>query len=231
MSEYRRYVRFAARIDVRRTYSQDAYMRRLCILVMILLLVPSSSCAADTSDEAIELNNEAVAAQNRTYSWKNHRIVGSAPNLKDRDYQNIIDKFEAARKLDPASDLVRVNLGRAYNNFGLFLGAREKKWSESLKQLHHAAYLEPGNVTTVQDLDGVINCGFGMNPKSFVSRTKLGDQARTNNDLFGAVVEYRAALKLKNTAPIHKKLADVYRLLDEKDKAVAEYAAAYRDGK
>lgn len=204
-------------------------MIRLKILLVIFLLVPSSSFAASPEYEAIELNNEAVAAQHKLYRWKNHRIVRSAPNLKDSDYQNIIDKFEAARKLDPDNDLVRTNLGRAYNNFGLFLGAREKKWAESIRQLHHAAYLEPGNVTTVQDLDGVIKYGFRMNPNSYAIRTKLGDQARANKDLFGAVVEYRASLKLKNEAAIHKKLADVYRLLDEKDNAVAEYAAAYRD--
>ncbi|MBS1952569.1 MAG: hypothetical protein JST89_00140 [Cyanobacteria bacterium SZAS-4] len=183
-------------------------MIRPSISFVALLLVTSSSCAANSEYETITINDEAVAAQHKLYRYKNHRIIGSVPNLKDGDCQNIIDKFEAARRLDPDSDLIRENLGRAYNNFGLFLGAREKKWSESLKQLHHAAYLEPANVCTVQNLDGVIKCGFRMNPKSFASRTKLADQARTDNDLFGAAVEYRAALKLKNEQPIHKKLAD-----------------------
>ena len=77
-------------------------------------------------------------------------------------------------------------------------------------------------------MNGVIFL-LGKNPKNVTHRITLGDQAKAHDDLAGAVVEYRAALRLKNDRETHKKLGDLYRQLDDKEKAVAEYAAAYRD--
>ncbi len=186
---------------------------------------------ADTSSKVIELNNEAVAAQNKLYRWKNHRIIGLTANLKDSDYEAIIHKFAEPVKLDPLYRTARSNLAIAHNNFALFLASHDHNNEQALREFHRALYVDADNVTTVENLNELLRNRFRLNPKIFRNRTALGDQARTNNDLVGAVVEYRAALKLRDDATIHKKLADVYKLLDEKDKAVAEYAAAYREQK
>lgn len=76
-------------------------------------------------------------------------------------------------------------------------------------------------------MNGVIEL-LGKNPRSFEDRLALADDCVNKNELNGAVVEYRAALKLKDDATTHKKLADVYQWLNEKEKAAAEYALAAR---
>jgi tetratricopeptide (TPR) repeat protein len=208
-------------------------MKRPCIVFLTLMLVPSimgaSAADEETSAEVIRLNNEGVAAQNKTYRWKNHRIVGASSKLTGSEYKAVIEKFEAALKLDPNYSLARENLAAAHNNFGLYLASHEHKPTAALRELHQAVYIDPNNQTTIADLSGLIKYSLRLNPGSFAVRIKLGDQSKSSDDLAGAVVEYCAALKLKNDPQTHKKLGDAYRLLDEKDKAVAEYAAAYRD--
>jgi hypothetical protein len=76
-------------------------------------------------------------------------------------------------------------------------------------------------------MNGVIEL-LGKNPRSFEDRLALADDCVNKNELNGAVVEYRAALKLKDDATTHKKLADVYHRLNEKEKAAAEYGLAAR---
>ena len=76
-------------------------MKRICVIIFLVLLIPRATADEETSREAIRLNNVAVAAQNKMYRWRNNRIVGSAPNLKASDYKAIIDKYQAAHSFDP----------------------------------------------------------------------------------------------------------------------------------
>src|SRR6185437_3930872 len=149
--------------------------------------------ACADSSQVIGLNNDGVKA------------------LNSSNYQLAIQKFEAALKLDPNYKLARDNLAIAHNNYGLQL---RNTPAEALKQFHQALYLNMSNATTMQNVDGIIKM-MGKDPHSFADRVALGDQARLAADFVGAIIEYSAALKLKDDAKIHVKLGDVYRVRDE----------------
>jgi tetratricopeptide (TPR) repeat protein len=183
----------------------------------------SQAATSEASEEAIRLNNEGIAAQGNGHGYKS----SGKTLLTDKDWELSINKLEAALKIDPSYQLARENLGIAHNNFGLIL-LQEGKRIDGLKQLRLAAYLDPQNHPTQENLNATIR-KMGKNPKRFADRVSLGDQAASDNDLIGAAVEYTAAIGLKSEPTIHKKLGDIYRRLDEKDKAVAEYASAYRN--
>ncbi|CAN5554744.1 hypothetical protein BH10CYA1_BH10CYA1_25420 [soil metagenome] len=168
---------------------------------------PANMAWAD-ANQVISLNNEGVKALNAS------------------NYQLAIQKFEAALKQDPNYKLARDNLAIAHNNYGLQLRTNPP---EALKQFHQALYLNQSNATTMQNVEGIIRM-MGKNPQSFADRVALGDQARLAADFVGAIIEYSAALKIKDDAKIHIKLGDVYRVRDETDKAIAEYQAAARVG-
>lgn len=194
----------------------DGFSRRSVFVHSLLALsltlqatgfFPANVAWADSS-QVIGLNNDGVKALNAS------------------NYQLAIQKFEAALKLDPNYKLARDNLAIAHNNYGLQL---RNNPPEALKQFHQALYLNQSNVTTMQNVEGIIRM-MGKDPKSFADRVALGDQARLSADFVGAIIEYSAALKLKDDPKIHVKLGDVYRVRDETDKAIAEYQAAARAG-
>ncbi len=168
---------------------------------------PANVAWAD-ANTVISLNNDGVKA------------------LNAGNYAAAIKSFEAALKADPNYKLARDNLAIAHNNYGLQL---RNNPPEALKQFHQALYLNQTNATTMQNVDGIIRM-MGKNPQSFADRVALGDQARLGADFVGAIIEYSAALKIKDDAKIHIKLGDVYRVRDETDKAIAEYQAAARVG-
>jgi tetratricopeptide (TPR) repeat protein len=186
------------------------------LLLPLALLISLERCGAQSS-EAVNLNNEGVNALKRV-----SRPHGYAQNLKDRDWQSIFDKFESALRIDPTFSDARKNLAVAHNNFALYLASSRQKPAESLKQFHESLYIDPDE-STERGMEVILRGYFRINPNSFSDRVLLGDQARTNGDLLGAVVEYRAALKLKDDPEVHKKLGAVSSLLDDKDKAGNAY--------
>jgi tetratricopeptide (TPR) repeat protein len=173
-----------------------------------------------SNPEAVALNDDGVASIKRIQDKPAY-----AKTLKDSDWQAIFDKFQTALDIDPQFDAARKNLAIALSNFALCVGP-----AKALRQFHQALYIDDSNPTTIGNMNVLLR-KIGMDPSSFADRVKLGDQAKLNKDLPSAVIEYRAALKLKNDPQIHKKLGDVYRQLYQEDKAVAEYAAAGRDSK
>lgn len=174
-----------------------------CFFASVLTVWVSASNAQTTS-EAIRLNNEGVRALEKVHSIKRPTA---------HDWEPIINKFRAAVKADPNYDLARQNLAIAYNNFAIFLTVHEHQPDKALLLFHQALYLNPDNITTEGDLNCLIERGFKKNPKSFECRVQMGDEARDKHDLVGAVVEYCAALKLKRDNEIAKKLRDVEDLL------------------
>jgi tetratricopeptide (TPR) repeat protein len=188
------------------TFPQCAGRNLLPVLVLAISLTiqssPQSGLGAALADQsqAISLNNEGVKA------------------LNANKYQNAIRLLESALKQDSNYELARDNLALAHNNYGLQLRNEPK---QALKHFHQALYLNPKNPTTLQNIDGILRL-MGRNPKSFEDRVDLGDQARLCGDFVGAIIEYKAATTIKDDATIHTKLADVYRVRGENDKAAQE---------
>lgn len=169
---------------------------------------PTTPAAQAASSQVVGLNNDGVKALNAS------------------NFPLAIQKFQEALKLDPSYQLARQNLAIAYNNYGLQLQNNPK---EAIKQFHKAAYMDRNNATTLSNLEGIITM-MRKNPRLFKDRVDLGDQARAASDFEGAVIEFSEALKLKNDSKLHYKLAEVYRVLDQNDKAIEEYKNAAAAG-
>jgi tetratricopeptide (TPR) repeat protein len=125
-------------------------------------------------------------------------------------------------KIDSSYLPLRQNLGAAHSGLALQLSA-ENNLSEALKEFHQAVFLDPDNRESVHYLNGFIGAS-GKKWDVSADRIKLGDEAKCSGDLRGAVVEYLAALQLKNHLQTRKKLSAVYELLDDSDKALARRA-------
>lgn len=197
-------------------YAQASYLvAMLCLMEMatspvaIALLVSQNQpvYAQQTSSDVINLNNEGVNALNKS------------------NFALAIQKLEEAVKRDPTYEMARNNLSIAYNNYGL---AQQGNPAQAIKMFHKALILDPKNVTTQHNLEGIIKM-MSRDPNNFKDRVDLGDAARKAGDDFaGAIVEYKAALALKDDAPTHEKLGDVLRVQGRIDQAVTEYQAASR---
>jgi hypothetical protein len=136
-------------------------------------------------DALVALNNEAVKAINVT------------------DYARAIELLERALDWSPHYKTALINLGIAYNNFGLSL---QNKPAEAIPYFHRAIYLDASNETTQENLLGLIR-KLGKDPDSFSDRVALGDEATNCGDTKGSIIEYEAALKLKEDSNVRAKLA------------------------
>lgn len=162
---------------------------------------------AQADSQVIELNNEGVRA------------------LSASNFKLAIDKFEAALKRDPTYKLARTNLAIAYNNYGLQVNKSSP--AEALKYFHKALALDPSNTTTKSNVEGIIRI-MGRDPRDFQDRVELGDMARKGGDFDGAIVEYQAAVALKDDAGVREKLGDVLRVRGKLDQSINEYNNAIR---
>lgn len=178
-------------------------MKRYALFFLIILLnVPYQ---VQAHNEVIALNNEGVKALNR------------------KERQVAIDDFKKALVLEPTYSLAKDNMVITYREYGRDL-SMQHKFQEALAEFHQAAYLSDWPNTN-QFIDEAIE-KLGKNPNSFADRIEFAEQASKNGDYIGAVVEYHAALKLKNDNEVHKRLSDAYDKLGEKDKAASELEAA-----
>lgn len=141
------------------------------------------------SDALIALNNEAVKAINTT------------------NYARAIELLEKALDWSPHYKIALVNLGIAYNNFGLSL---QNKPAEAIPYFHRALYLDASNQTTQENLNGLIR-KLGKDPDSFSDRVALGDEATNRGDTKGSIIEYEAALKLKDEPEVRAKLNEALK--------------------
>lgn len=129
--------------------------------------------------------------------------------LNGGDYPSAIKCFHDALELDSQYKLARDNLAITYNNYALALRQTPTK---ALPQFHLALYVNPSNRTTQQNVEGMIRM-LHLNPQSFEDRVQLGDQARTEGDLLGALVEYKAAYELKSAPTIISRIVDAFSRL------------------
>lgn len=169
---------------------------------------PNNFAFAAASGAVISLNNEGVKA------------------LNAGNYQLAIQKFEAAYKLDPTYQLARENLAIAYNNYGLQM---QNNPGEAIKWFHKSLSLNPNNATTQGNLNTIVQM-LGKNPGSYKDRMEMGRAARLAGDFDGAIVEYAAALRIKDDPKLHADLGDVYRVRDRLDDAIREFQAALKSG-
>jgi tetratricopeptide (TPR) repeat protein len=193
------------------TVSQRFLTTRLLaftIAAFSFALLPSDSpaLAQGANQQAARLNNEGVKA------------------LNAGDFDTAIRNFQEALKVEPSYSYARDNLAVAYNNKALKLPSEQ-----AIKYFHLALATSPKNATTSQNLDEVIK-SLGKDPNSFKDREELGKQCRLNQDFDGAIVEFQAALRIKNDGKLHAALGDVLRVRDRVDEAVQEYRAALSAG-
>ncbi len=161
------------------------YRAQECAIFALALTVLLNVPADCKSEKEVSLNNEGVRALGR------------------KEFQVAIDKFKSALASNPRYALARENLGIACNNYALALSKTPK---EGIKYVHSALIVDSDNKTTHENLDSFIQM-LGKNPKSFEHRVQLGDVAQTSGDFAGALIEYEAALKIKDNSDVRKKLA------------------------
>ena len=167
---------------VQRTFYRFAFTTSL--LVAMYAALDIATPAGAQSDAVISANNEGV------------RALGAS------NFQLAIEKFKLALSLDSSYDRARSNLAIAYNNYGLSM---QKNPKEAIKMFHKALMLNPANVTSRGNLEAIIRM-LGRNPQYFNARVELGDAAKREGDLEGAIVEYCAALDIAYFVDVERKL-------------------------
>jgi len=184
-------------------------MRRLALLLALALSFCQPCSAANSIPEAINLNNEGVKA------------------LNEKNWLLAVNKLNAAIKLDADYELPKENLEIAHNMWGEAL-MKEKKHEEALKHFCQAFYLNDVwennsyfHASTLAHISESIKA-LGKDPRNFGDRIALADKAKSEGDLASAVVEYDAAVHIKDVPNLHKKIGDLYRQLEQPDKAAEE---------
>lgn len=180
------------------------FLRSIAVTAGILLILKAHPAFAETASEVALINNQGVKA------------------LSAGNFDLALEKFTQALKLDPNYRISKDNLAILYNNKGIKLADEPTK---AIQMFWKAVYLDSSNPTSVQNLNITIE-KMGKDPKSFDHRISLGDGARKSGELEGAMVEYQAALKLKDDGPTHEKLGDCCRVKDRVDEAIEEYRLA-----
>lgn len=171
------------------------------------------SAAVVSTKPRTEATNSQVSSQPTLLNNEGVRLINA------QKYDEAIQKFETALSIDPDYKMAKENLGIAYNNGALVYQNEPEK---AIVYFHKAAYLNPNHETTVKNLASII-MKLGKDPKDFNVRVQLGDKARMQSDLAGAIVEYIAAIKIKPDASVYKRLGDVYRVKDRISEALASY--------
>jgi tetratricopeptide (TPR) repeat protein len=145
-----------------------------------------------------------------------------------KEWKQVFDKLEEALRVDPDLEAARQNLSIAHNNKALRCNA-----NGALYEFHQALYYDEKNLTTQCSFAALL-AAMKKDASDFSVRVELGDQSCNERDYLGGVVEYRAALKLKDDAAVHRKLGDVYQRMGLDVKAKLQYEEAAKlevDGK
>lgn len=132
--------------------------------------------------------------------------------INSRDYPNAITCFKQALLADPEYKLARDNLAIAHNNFGLTL---RNKPPAALKQFLLAQFINPKNLTTALNVEGVIRL-MGKDPDSNTDRLMLVEQARSDNDPISVFMNLFAIRKTDKT--VSKELEEAYKQIPEVDR-------------
>ncbi len=158
----------------------------------------------------------AVAYTYNSFDSREHDLFAKATQLlAEQKYSEAIAPFtealavynKNAGKGNNATlrDLIQESLAACY------LGVANKQLDDAkgrLKNLHLSLYYRSNNKETREVFDSTIR-ELGMDPESAKDHIKLGDDARSDGDVVGAVVEYIEALKIKDDPAVQKKLQEI----------------------
>ena len=141
---------------------------------------------------AVELNNQAVCL------------------LESRGYERAIMTLQNAIIMDPSYKTAFSNIAIAYNNLGL---SQRKNPPLAIRSFHKAWYLDPDNQVTVKNLNIMLRVA-GRDVTNFDDRVALGDKAREERDIAGSIMEYKAALQIREDKNVRAKLEEVLNELN-----------------
>lgn len=123
-------------------------------------------------------------------------------------FKQVLDEFDEKRPHIHVARLVPYiaeNLADCY--WRLSLSVRTDP-SAQIQYLHQALFYRPYFEDYENDLNDAIS-QLGKDPSNALDRVTLGDEAMNVKDRKGAIIEYRAALKIKDDIEIRKKLSAI----------------------
>lgn len=175
-------------------------------------------------DAALKIKHDATIGK---------RLEDLRKNVLKPQQEDLVEHRHVQEELaDPAAGYHGSLISRSAHLCTRAHGLMKKgEFHEALKDFHQSAYIDQ-YLDRDADLKYSLRCidsailKLGKDPLKFEHRIELAEQARANGDMSGAIIEYGAALKIRDEVETHKKLAEAYRLKNEPDKAAAEDAAA-----
>jgi tetratricopeptide (TPR) repeat protein len=189
-------------------------------LAQALKLTGEKDQAAEALTSYRTLANREMGSHKRSVSLKKEGYFGDLQRscnltydgiyaLIDRQPEDAISVLDQAMELDPGCPIVVSNLAIAFNNLAIQNADHPKS---ALKALHQAQALAPWNPIIRTNIEGVLRI-MGQDPKSFQTRVKLAKDCFDLHDYLGALVEYRAALKLRDDSNVKSMLHTVAQKL------------------
>lgn len=142
--------------------------------------------------------------QNTTKRQANLLASEGSKLAVDGKYDEALKLLGEALKIDPEASPVRLNYAVVANN----LAIKEENAARAVDLLHQSLYWQPDNNDTRSNL-AVFLQRIKVSPTAYDQRVKLADECVKRNDLVGAVVELREALKLKDDASGKKRLLEL----------------------
>jgi tetratricopeptide (TPR) repeat protein len=178
-----------------------------CVGCVIALAVMFVSAAGGQGDDALRINNEGIEYLNKG------------------EFQKAIARLEAARRIDPKSSTIAINLASAYlRQAEELIGRGELKdavhWldqaisvgagDEALKNNLAAAYNDIANIHMrsgrYSDAISLLETAVSIKPGSSVLRCNLGIALYNDNRREEALEEFRGALSSDPDNPLARKM-------------------------
>ncbi len=125
--------------------------------------------------------------------------------LESGEYTKAIHLFKSALAIDNNFELARDNLSIAYNNFAIKSAGKPEV---ALDSLHKALFIDPDNELTKKNLAGILK-RIGKDATNYDDRISLAEDAEKHGKTISALVEYRAAVKLKPNADALAKVSEL----------------------
>jgi tetratricopeptide (TPR) repeat protein len=173
-------------------------------LAVCLALIGEDAIAA--SEQVLSLNNDGVNA------------------LRANNYELAASKFQQCMKIDPTFKVASENLASCFNSWGIALQNSPK---QAIEKFHKSLFYEPANEVTNKNRQSAIQ-NMGKDPHSFQDLVSLGKEASLRGDREGCIVEYSAALQIKDDPAVRVELGNAYYLLARIDDAIDQYNTASR---